>query len=139
RCSSGTSGPAHSLAANSTAAATMSASASRRASAPRVSASSGSGSSSTISPPSPPPCCTSSARNPASSDAVSGNANSACSDVRCSDTTLCPARKDALTLMPSDYEEQPMPSLRHLMVAVLIACAAPAAFAQQTLEQQMTV
>lgn len=32
-----------------------------------------------------------------------------------------------------------MPRLRHLMVAVLIACAAPAAFAQQTLEQQMTV
>ena len=31
-----------------------------------------------------------------------------------------------------------MPSFRHLMVAVLMACAAPAAFAQQALEQQMT-
>ena len=31
-----------------------------------------------------------------------------------------------------------MPSFRHLMVAVLMACVAPAAFAQQALEQQMT-
>lgn len=31
-----------------------------------------------------------------------------------------------------------MPSLRHLMVAVLLACAAPVALAQQALEQQMT-
>ena len=31
-----------------------------------------------------------------------------------------------------------MPSFRHLLVAVLMVCAAPAAFAQQALEQQMT-
>lgn len=32
-----------------------------------------------------------------------------------------------------------MRPFRHLMLAALIACAAPAAFAQQTLEQRMTV
>jgi len=40
--------------------------------------------------------------------------------------------------MPSAEEEQPMRSLRLLMVATVLACVAPAAFAQQALEQQMT-
>jgi len=40
--------------------------------------------------------------------------------------------------MASAEEEQPMPSLRLLMAAVLLACAAPSAFAQQALQQQMT-